>query len=720
MCNIRVFYLLAITVCFLFFSDIDVLGSNSKSARLFICANETNDLYVLLEKEDYKVNRYDTANETIEKATAGSAVIITAINYPENRTAISQDLYNKARQKKLKLYIEFPEFIPNIKIGKENYKSQLERAVITSTDFFNNELYDLQILGINSSYIVPVNQKVNSIISFAKVAGYNKADYGLTNTTVFPLLFTNQNVLVATTNLSNFKTGSYRPSNSWKNVWSYILQYLIGGKVELNQWETDPKPTYTEKEIIPANARYQSIARGSDWFFKSKFIIDPYWYPNVIKTAGDGSHPVGGSIPESWMPGNGRFGILEGHVSNVQANGKQDIRYMIRNDVQGETAFALASAGKILGNDYYLEVSRNLLDFLFFTSNSRKGFRNDKNSPAYGMLGWADTTPYYFYNDDHARLVLGSLGAIAHLNDSVWNKRIIETILTNFRVSSKEGFIGNRLTENELLNNGWEHYNKRTFISPHPHFESWIWACYLWLYDKTGYEPLLKKAKKAIEITMNAYPKLWKWTNGIQQERARMILPLAWLVRVEDIPEHREWLNYMVDELLRFQQPSGAIREELGTNNMGQHGATTSNAEYGDDEAPLIAKNGDPASDMLYTSNFAFFALNEAAQITEDIKHKQAVDKLADFLVRIQVKSKTHKDIDGSWFRGFDYKEWDYWGSNADEEWGVWCTLTGWIQSWIVGTLILVEDNNSLWNLTKNINVNKDFSKSLWMLESAK
>lgn len=32
---------------------------------------------------------------------------------------------------------------------------------------------------------------------------------------------------------------------------------------------------------------------------------------------------------------------------------------------------------------------------------------------------------------------------------------------------------------------------------------------------------------------MASYPEQWSWTNGIQQERARMILPLAWLYRVE-------------------------------------------------------------------------------------------------------------------------------------------------------------------------------------------
>ena len=94
-----------------------------------------------------------------------------------------------------------------------------------------------------------------------------------------------------------------------------------------------------------------------------------------------------------------------------------------------------------------------------------------------------------------------------------------------------------------------------------------------------------------------------------------MILPLAWLVRVEDTEEHRSWLNRVCDDLLSNQVASGAIREELGSNDKGKYGAPASNKDYGTNEAPLIHTNGDPVADMLYTSNFAFFSLNEAAKV---------------------------------------------------------------------------------------------------------
>ena len=79
-------------------------------------------------------------------------------------------------------------------------------------------------------------------------------------------------------------------------------------------------------------------------------------------------------------------------------------------------------------------------------------------------------------------------------------------------------------------------------------------------------------------MTMEAYPDKWIWTNGIQQERARMVLPLAWLVRIEDTPEHRQWLDKIVQKILENQDASGAIREELGSG-KGKFGKTKSNDE---------------------------------------------------------------------------------------------------------------------------------------------
>ena len=126
------------------------------------------------------------------------------------------------------------------------------------------------------------------------------------------------------------------------------------------------------------------------------------------------------------------------------------------------------------------------------------------------------------------------------------------------------GFRGGRLEERELQERGWRTYweTERTHYAPH--YESWLWACFLWAYARTGFAPFLERAATGIRLTMAAYPDEWRWTNGIQQERARMLLALSWLVRVEASPTHRQWLHFMAGEPLRGQASCGAIREELG------------------------------------------------------------------------------------------------------------------------------------------------------------
>ena len=121
--------------------------------------------------------------------------------------------------------------------------------------------------------------------------------------------------------------------------------------------------------------------------------------------------------------------------------------------------------------------------------------------------------------------------------------------------------------------------------------------------------------------------------------------------------------------------------------------------------------NGDCASDLLYTCNFTFLGLNEAFAATGDDQYKRMADKLADFLVRIQVRSEKHPGLDGGWFRAFDYSQWEYWGSNADSGWGAWSIETGWTQAWIPTVLALRELNENLWDISAKSKVNKHFEQ---------
>src|SRR4030095_16137703 len=73
-------------------------------ASVVICCNADNDLFRLLPGS----TRVDTPNHAIGRAANGSAVLILADGYPQKRTELPGDLFDRARAKQLRLYVEYP------------------------------------------------------------------------------------------------------------------------------------------------------------------------------------------------------------------------------------------------------------------------------------------------------------------------------------------------------------------------------------------------------------------------------------------------------------------------------------------------------------------------------------------------------------------------------------------------------------------------------------
>jgi hypothetical protein len=430
-------------------------------------------------------------------------------------------------------------------------------------------------------------------------------------------------------------------------------------------------------------------------------------------------HRVGWKPSPDAPEGNGSLGVLEGFDAKIFYDGNQPVRWWRRNDCNGETAGALGLAGLVFQSEKYMKSSENIGDWLFFESLMSTGDRSDPAHPAFGLLGWNDVPEYVapgsmngyevYYGDDNARGLLGMILAARAGETDRYDDRFLKALLGNLRVSGVNGFQPNRIDQPLLEQRGWEAFFRSESTSFSPHYQANMWACYLWAWNQTGFDLFRERAKTAIEMTMNAYPDQWKWTNGIQQERAKMLLPLSWLVRIEDTPRHREWLRQMASDLLESQDESGAIAEKLGEAGKGGFPPPASNEAYGTTETPLIQSNEDGVSDLLYTVGFAFLGLHEAAAATNDPFYRQAEDKLAEFLCRIQIRSDKHPELNGGWFRAFDFNRWEYWASNGDAGWGAWCIESGWSQSWITSVLALRQLETSVWDITKDIEVNKNF-----------
>lgn len=672
----------------------------------FACSAE-NDLYGVLAANRLPCPRFATAAEAVRAAPDGSGVLVLADGYPDQRTAIEPAVWEESSRKQLRLYVEYPAWLSDTELGAPK-DVKYERGVVAS-EMFGASLRPLRIVLVSGCRYLPVKASKAHLV-VAKVAGVDTAVFGLQDTVAEPLLFDHPrgNLLVATTKLSHFVRGRYLPTEAWRTIWETILARLdpSGRRVEL-RWTPTVRPSFGPADPLPADAEAQALRRSAEWIAASRSLRHADWPQEaldrslVYNTVRD--------MPRSqWPAGDGSAGVLEGFSSTLHRDGSQPMRYAVRNDCTAEVALLLGLDAAVNRRPENACRAAHLLDYIFDKSGLATGPRADPQSPSFGLVGWALDHPGAYWGDDNARALL-SVGAVAALaGERRWDEVVARAILANFRTTGVRGFRPACVQESELQAQGWKAFWTRRHVHYSPHMQSWIWACNFWAYQQTRFEPLLTRSKLGLRLTMQAYPAKWDWIlRSGTIERSRLLLPLAWLVRVEDTPEHRRWLRQIADDLLALQDQSGALREVIGDGGPG----IPSNASYGTSETSLIQADGDPVCDLLYACNFALIGLHEAAAATGDTSYAEAEQRLARFLCRIQVRSAAHPELDGAWYRAFDFRRWDYWASSADWEWGPWCTETGWCQPWIAGTLALRCQKTSLWDLVQQVDLRSHFDR---------
>ena len=533
--------------------------------EFFICCAADNDLLLALQRGGTRVRRCASAREAVDGAPEGGAVLVLADGYPERTTALPSAVLRKAIRKRQRLYVEFARTIGPLRGGNVR-TTQWERTVVASP-WFGRDLLPRRIVQIHDCHFVPMRAR-RSHLAVARVAGFDTAVFGLPSRDVFPILFEHPagGILVATTALSRFVTARYAPSEAWRTIWERILAWLCGDcrSASAMRWTPAVQPSYGPKARLPADAEGLALRRGVAWFENSRLFIHRSWLRRFAEADRYGDR-VGPAPSPAWPCGDGRLGMLEGVSSAIACEGSQRVRWYRRNDCMGEGAMAMAFGGEVAGCVRWRRVARHLTEHIYRASPLTRGPRADPRHPAYGLVGWSDpNAPGVYYGDDNARSLMGTMAAAAVLKTRQWDRRVLLCLLANLRTSDRLGFRPNSLRDGELEMNGWRRYANDARPNYAPHYESYLWACFLWAYRHTGYEPFLAKAETAIRMTMAVYPDHWLWANGMQQERARMLLPLAWLVRVRDTREHRRWLKQVAGDLLARQDRCGPSRRKSG------------------------------------------------------------------------------------------------------------------------------------------------------------
>jgi hypothetical protein len=168
---------------------------------------------------------------------------------------------------------------------------------------------------------------------------------------------------------------------------------------------------------------------------------------------------------------------------------------------------------------------------------------------------------------------------------------------------------------------------------------------------------------------MTLYPNNERETSETE-EMCRLILPLSILYQVTGEEQHRKWLYQVTNDLMRVQHKSGGFCEwDTG------YTAACSRRENG--ECALLAHNGDPVVDLLYSNNWLPLGFAYAYMVTSDRYFYEKWLEITQFFVRCQVHSKD-KTLHGSWSRGFDVELWEIYGVPHDIGWSPCCVETGW------------------------------------------
>lgn len=339
----------------------------------FNCA-PGNDLYTVLAKSGAKCPRFDTASEAVERAAPGSAVLILADGYPDTTTKVDSAMLDKAAERKLRLYVEYPAAIAGLQVGAPR-STVWERAVVSSGEF-GDALPKLRILAIQDCHYVPV-QAAAPMIVVARVAGYDKAIFGIPETAQ-PILFDlpERNLLIATTKLSNFVTGRYAPTQDWKTVWEHILRRLDPDATVNLQWTPDVHAAYGPSEKLPSDYEKRTFDSAAKWFHDSRLLVHPSREPELYKMLRENAECTTTPGPDAPM-GDGSHGLLEGYASAVRHDGSQVQRIPLRADCNAEAAMTLALDWMVNQHTQSRDVSKNLLDYVYFNSGMCKGARGN-------------------------------------------------------------------------------------------------------------------------------------------------------------------------------------------------------------------------------------------------------------------------------------------------------------------------------------------------------
>src|SRR6185312_10785999 len=233
------------------------LAKTADLKSLVFCCSGSNDVYRVLTSAGGRMARYDTPAKAIARAPKAAGILILPDGYPETPVQFSDQLLSQARDKKLRVYIEYSS--SSATSVEKPQSAEWERAVVASS-FFGPSLAPERILSLHECRYLPLPAARGGAtmhLALARVAGFDTAVFGLPEKDVHPLLVEDESgcVLKAATQLSRFITARYEPTAAWTSVWQAVLKWLLASAEEIEfKWTPGVRPSWVPSATLPENA----------------------------------------------------------------------------------------------------------------------------------------------------------------------------------------------------------------------------------------------------------------------------------------------------------------------------------------------------------------------------------------------------------------------------------------------------------------------------------
>lgn len=443
------------------------------------------------------------------------------------------------------------------------------------------------------------------------------------------LWFLDNTTLQASFRMANFRKARLAPMERWNAVMSYIVKWLIGAE----NVKTLAPVAASRSALNKKASLTQAIHEGLDWFIRAGMILN-----------------------------EGKTGVLEGLSHDIDPNGNQTVCTSIRTDCCGEVAGAFRFDARFNGSVFSRTVADNLSKLIFDGLQIKCGLHK-------GMLRWSNIAFGVCYQDDVARAVIPSLLDMKLGGNQNDLPKICEALDYIIKTTGTDGLRPMRTDCHDMTEESMRIMRDSAASFPSAHYNAYYHAALLLAGSLTECDRYIDIAEKGLSSIMLVYPNTQR-EQSETEELCRLVFPLACLYEVTGKEKHLSWLLKVEKDLECLRVPGGGYAE-WDTD----YRAACSRNDTG--ECSLLAENGDPIVDLLYSVNWLPLGFAYAYRVTKDQRFKSDFEDLAEFLIGAQMVSDDPK-LNGGWTRAYDWKRREAYGVPHDVGWGPCCMETGW------------------------------------------